>query len=240
MAAPVGHIVCALALLHSNVIKIIEPEAFLAGTSFSDIRYVAPIERKVTHRLAEDSLLYAMKTDSDFEKGRRFHAWVDHRRETYMREQKAYRFVKDEPMPTHMLKLIEDHILFPRLKGHFDPHAVFQNIYPEERAYKIPDADIKAWHSILTRYLDQDSWFNAWRYYRAFSEFRKSYGLSQGFFQDLWTSIRSFAFVIYAYVKIEQLSRNEELRHIILNFYENKIEELIKNAGKMPLSKKAS
>lgn len=235
MAAPVGHIVCALALLHSNVAKIIDTDAFMAGTSFPDIRYVAKVERKITHQLKKDSLDYALDAPSAFEQGRRFHVFVDHQREKHMVEHDAYRFVKGSPWPTHMLKIVEDRILFDSIKNRFDPQDVFNKLYPEEIAFGIHERHIKAWHNVLAAYLSPEHWFNITRYYAAISAYKKEYGLPDRFFGDIWQSLKSLGFFLYAYYKIEDLSRNEELRHIILDFYEQKIPELLKKRQLAPL-----
>lgn len=228
MAAPVGHIICALALLHSGVTTKVDANAFLVGTSFPDIRYPTHLPRKMTHLLKKDSLDYVLEADSSFEKGHAFHIWVDHRREEYMRKNDAYRFVKDEPWPSHLLKLVEDRILFQSLKGRFDAEQVFKNFYPEERAYGLSQKSIESWHKVLAAYLDQKHSFTIFRYYAALNEFRKGFGLPQGFFSDIWKSVRTIGFIFYAYYKIERLSRDEELRRIILDFYGNRIQELIK------------
>jgi len=229
MAAPVGHIFGALLLLQGHVAEVAEPSAFLAGTSFPDIRYIADIDRKVTHRVEKKTLDYVMLANSHFEQGRRFHVWLDHEREKYMREHKAYRFVHDQSFsPTHMLKFIEDHLLFSKLNN-FDPEPVFNHIYAEEQAFLIPEKKLMAWHAILKNYLSPRYLFNFVRYYAAFAELKKQWDTKKGFFEDLWTNVRTLGFVIYAYVQIERLSRNEELRSIIFDFYEQKLPELINN-----------
>lgn len=228
VAAPVGHIFGALLLMQSNVGKIVEPTAFLAGTSFPDIRYISPIDRKVTHHIEDKTLANVWKANGSFEQGRRFHSWLDYEREKYMRANNAYRFVKNKPLaPTHMLKIVEDHLLFSKLKGQFDPEPVFDRIYPEERAFGVPDKDIKNWHNILKAYLGQKHWFTITRYYASLLEFRHVLGKPKSFLGELWDGFRSLGFLIYAYVQVEYLSQNPELQRIILDFYEVRLRELV-------------
>lgn len=229
MAAPVGHIFGALLLMQSNVGKIADPAAFYAGTSFPDIRYISAIDRKVTHYVEEKTLANVWQADNAFEQGRRFHSWLDYEREKYMRANNAYRFVKDKPLaPTHMLKLVEDHLLFSKLKGQFDPEPVFNRIYPQERAFGVPDKDIKNWHHILKGYLGQKHWFNVSRYYSALVELRKLFEKPKSFFSALWDKLKTSVFVIYAYFQIERLSQDPELQRIVMGFYEGKLRELLK------------
>lgn len=230
MAAPVGHIICALALLNSGTVKISDQSAYFAGTSFPDIRYISDVKRAVTHQLKDDTMAYVKQAGSDFELGRRLHVFVDHEREKHMREHDAYRFVANGPYSTHMLKMVEDNILFDRLKGKFNEAEVFKRILPEEKAYGLSDQSLLAWHQILQSYLDSKSWFAFTRYFNAASVYKQFFGVPDKFFKDLWTSAKSLGFLLYAYFQIERLSRNEQLRAIILDFYDNKMPKTLSTA----------
>lgn len=229
MAAPVGHIVCALALLNSPSANIIDKHAFLVGTNFPDIRYISDVHRSTTHKLYDSSLGHVLEAPSSFEAGRRFHVFVDREREKHMQEHHAYRFIKNGPLKTQMLKLIEDHIMFDKLKDRFNAKEVFNKIYDEERAFLLEDQVILAWHNLLNTYLDQTYWFDVVRYYRSLTKFRIAYGLPDGFFDNIWLSLRTIGFFIYVYFQIEKLSRNQELKAIILDFYDNKMPNIIKS-----------
>lgn len=223
MAAPVGHIICALALFNSsNVVK--DHDAFLAGTSFPDIRYISDISRAQTHKLSANAKLSDVLDAEPFEAGRRFHVWVDREREKYMAKNDAYRFVKDRPYKTHMLKIIEDHILFDDLK--FDEQKVFSRIYDEEKAFLKDESRILSWHRILSAYF-KPCWFNVTRYMSAYNELSKVMYQPRGFFKDLWFKTKALGFLLYTYYEIEKLSRDPELRNIILGFYKDKIHVLV-------------
>lgn len=225
MAAPVGHIICALAVLNSGH-AIEDKNAFLAGTSFPDIRYVSQLSRAHTHKL-ESSKLSDVLNASSFEAGRRFHAWVDLEREKFMKKEGAYDIVKDVPYPTHMLKIIEDEVLLEKKKLEINPQQIFGQIYAEELAFLPDEARLKAWHRILITYLDDSSWFHFIRYFKAYREYQKLTHKSEGFFKDLKFKIKAFGFFIYAYAQVYKLSQDPKLRNIILGFYEDKITELI-------------
>lgn len=232
MAAPVGHIICALALLNSGMANISDRNAFIAGSSFPDIRYISPVDRAKTHRLADLSLAYVLD-GSDFEKGRRFHPFVDKKREAFMRERNAYRFFQGVPLKTQLFKLAEDQVLFYELKDKINAKEIFSKIYDEERNYGISDTDIFAWHKILTTYLDHSYWFNITRYYASLLELKNIYDKEKGLFQDLWQSIRTIGFFIYAYFKVEWVSHDKEFREMVLDFYHNKIHEIIKEENQI-------
>jgi hypothetical protein len=232
VAAPVGHIICALALLNSGKAPIADQNAFFAGTHWPDIRYITDINRSTTHKFSGDGLDYVLDTDSSFELGRRFHVFVDREREKHMKKHDAYRFIKNGPLKTQMLKIIEDHIMFDQLKGRFDAEEVFGRIYEEERNFLVKESDIITWHNLLRTYLDQSSWLTAFRYYNTLAEFQKAYGLPDELYKNLWSRIRTIGFFIYAYFQVEKLSREPELRAIILDFYQNRIQELIETIDK--------
>lgn len=227
MAAPIGHIISALALLNGTTTTL-DQNAFIAGTSFPDIRYITDISRSATHRLEKHSLMTVLDTSSSFEAGRRFHVFVDREREKFMREHDAYRFIKNGSLKTQLLKLVEDHILFDQYKNRLDTKAIFDKIYPEELNYGLSLSSIEAWHNILKQYLDDTHWFNITRYYNALKEFKEVYAKSRELFSSFWTGVRTVGFLLYAYVQVVHLSNNQDLREIVLEFYEKKMPELIK------------
>ncbi len=231
MAAPIGHIICALTLLNSSP-SVVEQGAFLAGTSFPDIRYVADVSRSATHRMEHKTLSYVLGADTSFEAGRRFHVYVDREREKFMRENNAYDFIKNGPLKTQLLKLVEDHILFDqlnnRLQGPLNPKVFLSKVYPEELSYGLTVSSVNTWHRMLTEYFDDSHWFSIYRYYKSLLVFKEAYNGSAKLFSSFWTGVRTVGFLIYAYVQVVRLSRNEELRKIILEFYNNKMPSILK------------
>ncbi len=226
MAAPIGHIVCALSLLTTTP-SIKDHNSFFAGTSFPDIRYVTDISRRATHLAEDKSLPYLIHRPSAFEAGRLFHVYVDRKREQHMRAHNAYRFIKG-PLETQTLKLVEDYILFERIKGKINTSAIFDKIYPEELAFGVSEPAITTWHLMLKEYLDDSRWFDVHRYYRALKVFKEAYSGSAKLFNTFWNSVRTVGFLIYAYVQVVRLSHNDELRAIILDFYDNKFPKIIR------------
>lgn len=228
MAAPVGHIFCALALLESGTVDIADHQAFLAGTNFPDIRYITKIGRTTTHKLDGEGLDHVLAAPNSFEAGRRFHVFVDQEREKHMLKHQAYRFLKNGPLKTQLLKLTEDHVLFDKISGRFDENVVFGKIYDEERTFNVKDSEIETWHHLLRTYLNQTTWFTVVRYLRTLNEFQRAYGLPTELFKNFLQGLKTFGFFMYAYFQIEKISRDQELRAIILDFYESKIHQIIR------------
>ncbi|MCA9508861.1 MAG: hypothetical protein KC505_10615 [Myxococcales bacterium] len=227
MAAPIGHIISALALLNSAP-EISNRNEFIAGTSFPDIRYVSDISRKATHYSEDHSLAYVLRTESSFEAGRRFHVFIDHEREKFMRAHDAYRFIKNTSLKTQLLKMVEDEILYPQFKNKINSKEIFSKIYLEEMGYGLSLASINSWHTVLKKYLDDSHWFNISRYYCSLKEFKKVYARSHELFGNFWSGIRTIGFLLYAYVQIVRLTHNEELREIVLKFYNQQLPKRIK------------
>lgn len=229
MAAPVGHIVCALAFLNIHGQEL-NKNAFLAGTSFPDIRYITEISRRKTHWMEQKTLEHVLEAKTSFEAGRRFHVFVDHEREKFMKEHDAYRFLKEGDPKTQLLKLVEDHILYEQINEKFDEKAVFSKVYPEELAFGVGQKAADDWHKILVAYLSP-SYFDAFRYFRAIRELKNTYYAHKNIFSNFWSTLRSAGFLVYAYTQVLRLSSNPELREIILKFY---LEHLPKKLAKKP------
>ena len=227
VAAPVGHIFCALALLNSPSMQIVDKDAFLVGTSFPDIRYLGGISRTTTHFKGLEGKKLGSGGETSFEAGRRFHVLIDKKREIFMRKNDAYRFIDEGPLKTQMLKLVEDRILFERLSEKFKPAVIFHRSYEEEYAYGVSAQSIEKWHDILSNYLDQNYQLHIWRYFTTLLMIKDSIKISKDMFSDFFKGVKNVGFLIYAYFKVEELSKDEELRKIILGFYDDELKNII-------------
>jgi hypothetical protein len=102
-------------MLNSGMVNLADKNAFLAGTSFPDIRNTTPdVSRATTHHSNARGLPPVLSAKTPFEAGRLFHVFIDREREKHMREHNAYRFLGNGPLRTQLLKIIEDHILFEK------------------------------------------------------------------------------------------------------------------------------
>ncbi len=228
MAAPIGHIICALAFINNNALTITKKNEFFAGTSFPDIRYIEnTIDRKTTHTLKEKTLGYVLKAPSDFERGRRLHVLIDYEREKYMRKHNAYRFVPHNNYRTQILKAVEDKILLENFKKtNFNAERVFNQIYPEEQVYNIKNNILATWHTILATYLDTNN-ISIVRYYKSLRVYYDNFGMPKRLFKNFLTSMKTIAFLFYTYVQIEWLSHDRILKELVLDFYEKEVPQML-------------
>ena len=157
MAGPVGHIVCALALINSTHLKINDKNAFFAGSVFPDIRYVAKNnERSTTHRIPDNSIEFVFKQENSFKMGQYLHIWLDKEREEYMKKHKAYELLETKKYKTQILKIIEDSLLFDQLKNKINSQEIFDQIYTEEFNYNITTTELETWNKIQKNYLNTE------------------------------------------------------------------------------------
>lgn len=204
-AAPVSHVITALQLIQQGKLDVAPEDipSFLRGTSFNDIRYLGVIDRTQTH--VKDVNWEMVQSEKDpFKKGMLLHSLLDVAREKYMVEHNVYRFV---PAPaaayrTQIIKFTEDllvHDLASDWKGVQDS---FEIIDPSERSFGLTDTSITQWHQILHGYFNEKP-----TSHRIVSLIEKLRGANP------------------AYKKlvplIDALSKNPELKDIILSFYQN-------------------
>ena len=167
-AAPVVHV--CLAELY---LKQCQPtytkkdkEAFIIGTLFPDIRYLARIDRKKTHSEGV-TLKNVMQADNPFTAGKLFHSYVDEQRRKIALKENIWDHLKNIPanMPGYsgasskfskdsFLKIIEDELCYTTLDAH---HTIttLKSYHKEEEKFRIPYYTIRAWHRNLRSYFRQ-------------------------------------------------------------------------------------
>lgn len=156
-AAPVVHAHCA-----ELYFRYCRPDysqqqrdAFLRGTLFPDIRYIAKIPRSRTHE-KQVSLSKIMKTKNPFTAGLLFHSYVDKQREAIAQQQKIYEHLTDVPQKQkgRFLKTVEDELCYHALNSHRVRQALLR-YDSEEAGYGVSFIKRMAWHRILRNYLRQ-------------------------------------------------------------------------------------
>jgi len=152
-AAPVTHVVLAEHWIqHQEQYSDEQKRSFMLGTLFPDIRYLGVISRSKTHERGL-TLQHLLEKQSEFNKGKRLHAFVDKQRENLVVKWKIYdriRKVPGQKYKTTFLKLLEDEILFST-RDWSDIRQYLKTIHPEEQTYQIRDEDISRWHAQLSR-----------------------------------------------------------------------------------------
>ncbi len=156
-AAPVVHILCAeLFFRHCRPgYTQKEREAFLRGTLFPDIRYIAKIPRSKTHE-KNVTLKQVVSSKSPFTAGVLFHTYVDEQRERIAQQKKIYEHLTDVPKKQRgrLLKVVEDELCYHAL----DPKSIRRMLLTydsEEASFGISFITRMAWHRILRNYIRQ-------------------------------------------------------------------------------------
>lgn len=147
-AAPVTHAVLAekWIAMHENY-NDEQKRSFILGTLFPDIRYLGIVTRNQTHEKGI-TLQKLLETQSEFNKGKRLHAFVDKARENLVVKWKIYHRLKNVPghRKATFLKLVEDEILFNR-KDWNEIRRFLSFLHPEEKAFGIKDEHLRKWHT---------------------------------------------------------------------------------------------
>lgn len=154
-AGPIMHIVLALKAL-GHLPATFDKKAFIVGTSFPDIRYLAKIERNKTH-IEPATWHDVVHAKNAFQAGMIFHNLVDNIRMTYF---EPFYYQRGAPYSTSyiqffplFMKTAEDHLLYDRLNNWHEISAYFDAIYQEELDFGIDALTIKTWHKKLQQYM---------------------------------------------------------------------------------------
>ncbi len=131
-----------------------ERDAFIRGTLFPDIRYIAKITREKTHT-QNVRLQDIIKAKNPYDEGKELHCFVDEKREEITTRMNMYALLKDIPKGarTHFLKIVEDEILYKDIDIPQARHAL--KIVPKKEAKAIDPFMVKSWHQLLDYYLQQ-------------------------------------------------------------------------------------
>lgn len=207
MAGPIAHIFLALQALtfylphHSS-------KEFIIGTSFPDIRYLKVIDRTETH-CPNVTWNMVVNEPNSFKAGMLFHALVDIVREDYMEERAIYSTIKKDRLVGHALKIVEDTLLREKIDTWDTLYSYFDAILPEERAFNIPEKQLKVWHAYIQEYCSYCSYtqtLKAFRQFMPFPAFYWNYRLKN---------------------KIQQIAKNNKVKATLLAFYDNALTLLV-------------
>jgi len=227
MAAPIGHIFLSLVMLSNSLTDKNEKE-FILGTSFPDIRYIAKIDRDKTH-LENITLDQIKNAKTSFRSGFLFHSFVDAVREKYLQKHNAYKLAPKSKYASICMKFFEDQMLFNKIKNITGVANYFNDITQEEYDFEISNKDLKQWHSFLQQYCTHQN--TAKHLIALYFYCYKKY-----IPQIVCTAIAATMAKLKLFpaslkeiiVVMEEIQKNEELKTILMNFYEN-FETIIKN-----------
>lgn len=130
-----------------------DPEAFLVGTLFPDIRYLGVIEREETH-FTQVSISDVAEESDPFTAGMLFHSYVDLVREEHMIESGIYAHLPNHPMLAQAMKFAEDKILFSTYWSIGSMTSqMMEHVRDEEAAFGIARTALIQWHLFHQVYL---------------------------------------------------------------------------------------
>jgi hypothetical protein len=214
MAAPLGHIYLALQLLNEPL-KGVNPQEFLIGASFPDIRYPAQLPRTATHTQHVNLPLIFAEKDT-FKQGMLFHSFVDQEREIYMREQQMECLLPAFPHLNDILKGLEDQLLYPKINDKKFIRLFDEIIFQEAEIVKNKKI-IEEWHTQLQNYFFYGPTPQTIR------PFIKNTIPHCGPFQGIAEKTASYGF----FIGTKFITLNEKALRIINEFYDMFYEEKI-------------
>ena len=153
-SGPIGHAFFAHKFMKSvGKYTEKEKEAFIQGTLFPDIRYLAKIPREATH-LHHVTLKEVISESDAFKAGFKFHNYLDQERKRYVKKTSIHEKFNDMPSSYRytFIKLIEDEILFPKIAWK-TTQDYLKRTHREQLTFNIDEGVIKQWHFLLQLYL---------------------------------------------------------------------------------------
>ncbi len=132
-----------------------ERQAFIRGTLFPDIRYLAHIPRNKTHS-AKIKLKQIIEQKDPFIAGKLFHSFVDEQRQRIVQREKIHNTLSffPEKIRHQLLKIIEDELCYHAI----DRANVLEALKTHDAIEKkqgVPFYTVKTWHRHLATYLQQ-------------------------------------------------------------------------------------
>jgi hypothetical protein len=173
---------------------------FVVGTIFPDIQYLGVLNRDATHQEIK-KLAEIDKADS-FKAGIQFHNLVDAVRENFVVARNIYSYCPPLERPFQIPKLLEDEILYDKVKNWPEYQSYLDKILPEELAMNVPEGKIKIWHKMISDYIGQ----------RPTDETRIQWEVDAGKTTEHQVLVNGF---------IDNIRNNPEVRQIINDLYDN-------------------
>ncbi len=152
-AAPATHVLYAQLWMEQNYIA--DPQLFVAGTLFPDIRYLGTISRAHTHEKGITPKKIR-QTASPFKAGMRLHVYLDETREKFVKDSKIEKELTAIPKKYRVLflKVLEDEIYWNQVDTQLAQNAL-AIIHDQEIEAGVDEETVLAWHRSLTDYFDQ-------------------------------------------------------------------------------------
>jgi len=147
MAAPATHIILAK-VVKDKYFPHIDEKKYYIGTSFADIRYIANIDRNLTHFYNINNPLDITDT-SPFMIGLKVHSFIDEKRVKFMRDNGLFELISEGYLTSQITKVYEDIILYDEIKDWAMYRNFFKELLPDEKEFPIPEIALLKWHKII-------------------------------------------------------------------------------------------
>ncbi len=146
MAAPATHLLLAEKIFDKYCPDKNEGD-FYRGTEFADIRYIANIDRNLTH--FQEITLEEIKNSDSFTAGLKVHSLVDLTREQFVRDSGLYELLPESRYLTQTLKAYEDALIYEQLVDVEKYLSYFSTLSDLELTFGISEETIIFWHQII-------------------------------------------------------------------------------------------
>lgn len=162
MASQISHVVYGRKIFSRYKDNNLSWPEFLVGTVFPDIRYIAKIDRKITHDF--DVSEEIAPNSSSFKVGMYVHSYVDEKREGILKKKGVYDLglAKNWLFPT-ALKLAEDEIMYSKYHNWNEAVDALDTYYNEEYEYIPNKRIVEKWHNLNKRLFEAKPDAEAWR-----------------------------------------------------------------------------
>lgn len=222
MAGPVTHIVLALQALALMPDK--NPQEFIIGTSFPDIRYLGVISREQTHFNNSPISFDEVKREQDsFKAGMMFHVLVDQVREQEVIKQGLYGMIPRSTYAGSVLKLNEDILLHKYLQDLPLICSYFDTVLDQERAFGVDQQYLRAWHRMIQQFLRNPSLEQAFSFMLKTAKKRLRITKQSTFAGAQKAALYALNKVLFMRVKslYTQVLEHNNIKQFVLGFHQN-------------------
>lgn len=149
MASQITHIVYGKKIFDRN--QLSNWDDFVIGTVFPDIRYLAQIDRDLTHiyDTSEDKI----PKDNSFKAGHYVHCLVDEKREEFLDSQDVYELLNATRLTGVALKFVEDEVVYDLFNQWQELQVTFDKVHDDQLILGIKHEDAKKWHGLIKQYI---------------------------------------------------------------------------------------
>jgi hypothetical protein len=132
-----------------------DKQNFTIGALFPDIRYMAGINRGITH-FENVGFQEILDEKNEFLAGMLYHSYIDKTRQQWLTGNGIYNLIPYDYHWVQALKFYEDRLYYDDVKNWSVIKDFLKKIIPEELKFNIDGGVIKLWHDMLTNYFSFD------------------------------------------------------------------------------------